>query len=633
MSFVDRRRRNLAIINSINGADQIFGFNSAGNLVPVTCTTQARALLNDDDAAAMRSTINLDADSNPQFATVNVGAIADTTISRLSAGVIAVEGKRVVTTGEGVDTIVTAASTTTLTVSSKPTQVLTGSSTQTIKLPTTSVLSGDDWLIINRSTGAVTVQSSASETVVVLAGGTVGLFSALIATPTAAADWNGTYLGASIASGKKVTVSNTLTLAGTDGTTMTFPSTSATVARTDAAQTFTGVQTGAFVSSTASTATSAGTLTLTISSAPTQVLTGSTTHTVKLPTTSVVAGQSYTVINQSSGAVTVQSSGANTITTLAANSGCVFIADVDTPTTDAHWTGYAITGGKVFTARNSLIVSGTDGTTMTFPGSSDDVVGRTATQTLTNKTLTSPTLTTPVLGTPSSGTLTSCTGLPVAGIAASTSTALGVGSLEVGHATDTTLSRLEAGVLAVEGSRILRVVDPLDPDSLTDAINTLPRWGAPTSTATASGTLFLTYKTADKSFTCANLTMYTGGTAAGATPTLVRYAIYTVAGNGDLTLVASTTNDTSLFAALQTGYTKSLSSSYGITYGSRYAFGFLIVTGAATPTLHGTAHRAAETAIAPRISGSVTGQTDLPSSVSAGSITNTSSMFYMRAAA
>ena len=42
---------------------------------------------------------------------------------------------------------------------------------------------------------------------------------------------------------KNLTVSNTLTLAGTDSTTMTFPTTSATIARTDAAQTFTGVQT------------------------------------------------------------------------------------------------------------------------------------------------------------------------------------------------------------------------------------------------------------------------------------------------------------------------------------------------------------------------------------------------------
>ena len=63
----------------------------------------------------------------------------------------------------------------------------------------------------------------------------------------------------------------------------------------------------------------------------------------------------------------------------------------------------------------------------------------------------SPTLVTPALGTPSAVVLTSGTGLPVSGITASTSTALGVGSVELGHATDTTLSRSSAGVLAVEG--------------------------------------------------------------------------------------------------------------------------------------------------------------------------------------
>lgn len=55
------------------------------------------------------------------------------------------------------------------------------------------------------------------------------------------------------------------------------------------------------------------------------------------------------------------------------------------------------------------------------------------------------------LGTPSSATLTNATGLPIAGLVASTSTALGVGSIELGHASDTTLSRSAAGVLAVEG--------------------------------------------------------------------------------------------------------------------------------------------------------------------------------------
>jgi hypothetical protein len=52
--------------------------------------------------------------------------------------------------------------------------------------------------------------------------------------------------------------------------------------------------------------------------------------------------------------------------------------------------------------------------TITLPTSTDTLVGRATTDTLTNKTLTSPTLVTPVLGTPASGTLTNATGLPLA---------------------------------------------------------------------------------------------------------------------------------------------------------------------------------------------------------------------------
>jgi hypothetical protein len=83
------------------------------------------------------------------------------------------------------------------------------------------------------------------------AGGTLGS-AAFVATSTfqpAAANlttWatKTPYAGTlTITTGKTVNVTNTVTLSGTDGTTMTFPTTSATLARTDAANTFTGVQT------------------------------------------------------------------------------------------------------------------------------------------------------------------------------------------------------------------------------------------------------------------------------------------------------------------------------------------------------------------------------------------------------
>lgn len=45
------------------------------------------------------------------------------------------------------------------------------------------------------------------------------------------------------AASKTLTINNSISISGTDGTTMTFPTTTATIARTDAAQTFTGVQT------------------------------------------------------------------------------------------------------------------------------------------------------------------------------------------------------------------------------------------------------------------------------------------------------------------------------------------------------------------------------------------------------
>jgi hypothetical protein len=133
----------------------------------------------------------------------------------------------------------TAAGITTLTIASTQFQVFTGATTQTVKLPTTSVAAGGQYLVINASTGAVTVQSSGANTIVVLAAGTAGLFISTKATPTAAADWTYRYYGTAVASGKALSVNNSLTLAGTDATTMTFPGSSDTVVTLAASQALT----------------------------------------------------------------------------------------------------------------------------------------------------------------------------------------------------------------------------------------------------------------------------------------------------------------------------------------------------------------------------------------------------------
>lgn len=120
----------------------------------------------------------------------------------------------------GFTTAATAAGTTTLTNTSNALQYFTGSSTQTVKLPTTSVVAGQAYTIVNESTGAVTVQSSGANTITILAGGTSGTFTAIVATPTTAANWQSIYGGTLVASGKVFSVSNTLTLAGTDNSTL-----------------------------------------------------------------------------------------------------------------------------------------------------------------------------------------------------------------------------------------------------------------------------------------------------------------------------------------------------------------------------------------------------------------------------
>lgn len=131
---------------------------------------------------------------------------------------------------DGYATTATAAGTTTLTVSSTRQQFFTGATTQTVTLPVTSTLAlGHSFLIVNNSTGSITINSSGGNPVVVVAGSTSAVITCILTSGTTAASWSSAYLGSIIATGKSLTVSNSITLAGTDATTMTLPPASASL--------------------------------------------------------------------------------------------------------------------------------------------------------------------------------------------------------------------------------------------------------------------------------------------------------------------------------------------------------------------------------------------------------------------
>lgn len=105
---------------------------------------------------------------------------------------------------DGFTSIATAAGTTTLTVGSNYQQFFTGATTQTVKLPVaTTLVNGQQYLITNTSTGAVTVQSSGANTLQAMGQNTV-LVATVINTSggTGTASWSWTYnplLGSNLA--------------------------------------------------------------------------------------------------------------------------------------------------------------------------------------------------------------------------------------------------------------------------------------------------------------------------------------------------------------------------------------------------------------------------------------------------
>jgi hypothetical protein len=136
-----------------------------------------------------------------------------------------------------------------------------------------------------------------------------------------------------------------------------------------------------------------------------------------------------------------------------------------------------------------------------------------------------------------------------------------------------------------------------------------------------SGQLRLTYFTARKTETSTQCRILSGGTAAGATPTLCKIGIFEIAANGDGTLVGVTANDTALFAVASTAYTRSWVTPFTKTAGRRYAAGPLVVTAATAPSFVGKViSNSTEAGQSPVLTTALSGQTDIPASFSAGSL-------------
>lgn len=201
------------------------------------------------------------------------------------------------------------------------TTTITGGTDTRVLFDDAGTVGEDAGLVFNKTTNFLTVTGGG----ITLSTSTINKVT--ITPPATSATFT-------IADGKTFTISNTLTLAGTDSTVMTFPSTSATIARTDAANTFTGHQTIEGVTSTGAT----GTGRFVFDNTPTLI-------------TPVLGVATATSIN----GLTITSS-----------------------------TGtFTLTNGKTFSVAKSLTLDGTDSTTMTFPTTSATIARTDAGQTFT----------------------------------------------------------------------------------------------------------------------------------------------------------------------------------------------------------------------------------------------------------
>jgi hypothetical protein len=289
------------------------------------------------------------------------------------------------------------------------------------------------------------------------------------------------------------------------------------------------------------------------------------------------------------------------------------LSDVRTPA------DLSVTTGKIVDANvtniklaNSTITLGSSALTLgaTTTTVADLTLTTPTISTITNTgTLTLPTATTNILGM----NIATTKGDILAATASNTITRLGVGTNGYALTADSSTSTglVWKDLFALSAGNI---------NQTTSIVDVYPRLGNFSATLT-SGTVYFTFFSPLWTTTISSITAISAATASTGT-SLVRFGLYTFSG-GTATLVASTTNDTTVFSTTNTASTRNLDTSYQLVAGNRYALAVLVV--GSTPGTVYTAFNnppASLTSLEPRITGAVALQSNLPATASSFAASN-----------